>query len=534
MFTSTRTAAALVAFAACLIGSPLLAQDPVPSKVWTVSFRRLDPAEQTLVATLQGLVARGDTESAEADSVGGREVIWRRERGMNAVVLDGLERAGAVVERARSPWELVERFNDHVRGYIVYDLREDSINVATSLCGPMNAVAVDASLVERAKDAGLEQLADVRGQNELEALRQHAGKFSSDVVLVQEERKNSHLRDWGVSENAFCFAGVGGRRRVETIRSLGERPMVYGWEGELDFVRGVSRAGGMVLPADWSANLSVLARLPVEVPRPPRRYPEPVKPGQRVVAFVMSDGDNIQWMGGGFVSSRGFWASPHRGRFNMSWEVAPMLSEVAPRVMRHFYQTAAGGDAADNFVTGPSGAAYVFPSYYPDFAAFAQLTGQLMDQAHLSVATIINSDGDMDQSRPLLEQPQVLGVLYKGWDYDAERGRVWWHEGKPSVSYRYSVREGRGEKSLREIADAIAAQPADPQHDENSYALIDVHAWSYGDIGGPMEAVKRCVDMLPEGTRVVTAEQLVILLRNNLGEPVDRAEYERMVAGGAE
>ena len=41
-----------------------------------------------------------------------------------------------------------------------------------------------------------------------------------------------------------------------------------------------------------------------------------------------------------------------------------------------------------------------------------------------------------------------------------------------------------------------------------------------------MEAVKQCVDLLPPQTRVVTAEQLIILLRNNFGTPVDRDVYE--------
>ena len=49
------------------------------------------------------------------------------------------------------------------------------------------------------------------------------------------------------------------------------------------------------------------------------------------VRKVMSDGDNLQVMAGSFVTNRGFWASPLRGRFNMTWEMPPILAEIAPR-----------------------------------------------------------------------------------------------------------------------------------------------------------------------------------------------------------
>ena len=68
------------------------------------------------------------------------------------------------------------------------------------------------------------------------------------------------------------------------------------------------------------------------------------------------------------------------------------------------------------------------------------------------------------------------------------------------------------------MADSIARMPQAP--DANSYALINVHAWSYKDLGGPMEAVRQTIDRLPPGTRVVTAEQLIILLRNAFGSKV--------------
>jgi len=118
-----------------------------------------------------------------------------------------------------------------------------------------------------------------------------------------------------------------------------------------------------------------------------------------------------------------------------------------------------------------------------------------------------------------------MGVLYKDYaPYNARRGEIFWHDGKPCVSYRYLLWEPKLANSPERVATAIAEQPASPSTDPDSYALINVHAWSYKDIGGPMEAVRQTIDLLPPGTRVVTAEEFIILLRNNFGSPVAKAE----------
>jgi len=66
-----------------------------------------------------------------------------------------------------------------------------------------------------------------------------------------------------------------------------------------------------------------------------------------------------------------------------------------------------------------------------------------------------------------------------------------------------------------ELAREVARLPAAPRADPNSYALVNVHAWSYGEIGGPLEAVRRAIDRLPPGTKVITADQVLALLRAN-------------------
>lgn len=321
---------------------------------------------------------------------------------------------------------------------------------------------------------------DVRGYDELRALAELDESFARDLWVEQVHDKSAHLRDFAVAHHAFVYAGIDPADYATLAAVLGDGPLVFGWGGdEHRWVESVSAVGGAGIPADWSRNLSVLEQLPVPLSERPRKRPQPVQDGERIVAFVMSDGDNIQRIGGRLAVAEGFWASPHRGAFSMTWEMAPVLAEVARRTA--FY----------------------------------------MARSDLSVATMLNSGGDMTQSAELLEQPEVMGVLYKDYaPYNAREGQVFWYAGKPCVSYRYLLWEPQPANSPEAVAAAIARQPAAPATDQDSYALINVHAWSYRDIGGPMEAVRQTVDLLPAGTRVVTAEELVILLRDNFGTPV--------------
>jgi len=164
---------------------------------------------------------------------------------------------------------------------------------------------------------------------------------------------------------------------------------------------------------------------------------------------------------------------------------------------------------------------YAFHNTLPDRLAFAERTASAMVASDLTIATMLNSSGGMEQSAEQLAQPQVMGVIYKDYSpYTAKEGRIFWYEGKPCVSYRYLPWESKPADSPEGVAEAIAQLPADPQNDPDSYALINVHAWSFKEIGGPMEAVKQTVGLLPRKTRVVTAEEFFILLRENFGTPV--------------
>ena len=54
-----------------------------------------------------------------------------------------------------------------------------------------------------------------------------------------------------------------------------------------------------------------------------------------------------------------------RGGFNMGWALSPSLADLAPSVLRWYFDTASNGFGKDFFVAGPSGVGYLYPSMYP-------------------------------------------------------------------------------------------------------------------------------------------------------------------------
>lgn len=478
----------------------------MPRTIHIIDHARLSPPEQTFALTLQGLANVREAR------------VWMRTGpgSLGAIVEKELRSEGATFIEAATIWELWERFRGEIKGGILYRAGTPSLNVAASLCAPFQAVAVEESLRERAEKAGLSIIKEVRDQDDRKTFAQYRNKFARGILVEQALDKPGHLRDFGVSRRAFTFAaGKDAAFRTETVRAMGPNALVYGWgPDEYEWVQDLSRANASGIAADWSLNLSALQHLPAGKLRRPRRPLPPDEPNVHYVAFVLSDGDNIQWLGGGFPGDSKFWASPLRGTFPMTWEIAPILAEVAPRTLRYLYKTA---KPTDGFVTGAGLPGYTFPHLQPDPAALAKQTAPFLRRADVNIASVLNAnDGDLKDTIPLLELPETEAVIYKDYSpYNRRKGEILWHKGKPCISYRCLLWGGLMEPE--DVAREVRALPAAPRTDPHSYTLVNVHAWSYGDRGGPLEAVRRTIALLPAHARVVTADQLIARMRSSFG-----------------
>lgn len=471
-------------------------------ELWVVDPRGLGGAEGALLASLQGGLNRTSA------------VVWVRGDGMNARLLGELREEGWTLRESGGLWTLLEARRAAFDGLVVGQVGTESINRATTLAGLRRALVADVSLVDRLVALGLPVLADARSGSTADLWLECRERVARGWMVHLDPAKALPLRDLAVSIGAWTVYDEPAADLTRQVLGLGPHTRVYGWgRDELGFVGDVSRGGGAVIPADWSLNLSALRHLPVALPDRPRRVASgPRRAGERVVAFVVSDGDNLQWVGGRFVDDPGFWASPLRGRFPVTWEMPPEGFVTAPRILRHLLRTAT---PRDDFIAGPSGYGYQFPGLLPDRAASAAETDRAVSRVDWPLVTLLNAQGGAEQADPWLERPGIRGVLYKDYaPYNRGRGAVRWHAGKPAVAYRFLLWEQRGRQgTLREdwlpagVASAIGDLPAGPDAGTDAFALVNVHAWSFRDSGGPLGAIGRTIDALPPGVRVVGAPE---------------------------
>ncbi|MEJ5171740.1 MAG: hypothetical protein WHU10_12190, partial [Fimbriimonadales bacterium] len=369
--------------------------------------------------------------------------------------------------------------------------------------GLESLLVVDQSLVGEAAARGWPVRRDAR--RDLPPI----GRLRRDLAVEQPPEKAGFLRDYAIRHAAECFwTGDRQEERVRRVGRLDKGAFLLGWgPDEYRWIEAISRRGGSGVAADWCANLSAMEAAGGDVRPLPKPKPErPPAKGERVVAFVLTDGDNVQWLTQGMPLHPSFFGHPQRGEFKMTWEVSPLLVRYAPRVLDWLYGKATPNDG---FVAaGAPG--YAYPSLASDPTIYARQSAPLLRRSGLRVVGVIDDNsGSMESVASLLELPEVDAVLYKAYaPYHKLAGRVWWHNGKPCVSYRFPLWEGAEGWGPEDLLKAVEAMPADPRNPE-SYALVTVHAWSFGAQGGPVEIVRRLVRRLPEGTRVVTAPELI-------------------------
>jgi hypothetical protein len=475
--------------------SALLVVPGGPRDFWTVDVEGMPNAERALLQSVQGIANRQGP------------LVWQRVGGMAEKMTDEMKAEGWTEQRTKDVWQVVAAFRPQLKGAVLCDVRDESLNRAATDSGLKDLLVVDASLEAKAKAEGFSVVEDAR--TEARVLPGADPELSKLIAVEQPPDKAGFLRDYAIKHRALCFLASDSRERRHVLGRLSPGAWVLGWgSDEYRWVSDISWVGGIGCAADWCANLSAMESLggAIRSPRAPEQEPDP-KPGERVVAFVLTDGDNVQWLTGGMPLHEHFYGSPLRGTFKMTWEVSPMLARFAPRVLDYMYGAAG---PKDGFVAaGAPG--YSYMDLAPDRKVAAKQTGPLLRASGLHVVGVINSqEGELAEAEEILDLPEVEGVVYKDYaPYHGKHGAVWWHKGKPCVGYRFSLWDQMAGASPDEVAAAIAKLPADPTHDTSSYALVTVHAWSYGSIDGPLEAVRQTITKLPPGTRVVTAPELV-------------------------
>jgi hypothetical protein len=248
---------------------------------------------------------------------------------------------------------------------------------------------------------------------------------SSRVVAGLDPSNAAGLRSFLVATNAFVYYldsrnflpdlgnGFQSERGLmqEIFKEFSAGAVHLGWF--IDEGSGVSLtsdAAITVLASDHFYNLEVWTSIqPATNARvtPLAQAVPSLSANQVAIAFTISDGDNLQYIQ---HRMQRLWRDPARGSFPLGWTFSPALIEAAPSLAEYYYRTAS---ANDEFVAGPSGAGYMFPSRWPaqELAGFLQRTGRLMESMNLSILEVLDSDFLQSTGIPIIAILGQIGMI---------------------------------------------------------------------------------------------------------------------------
>lgn len=407
---------------------------------------------------------------------------------------------------------LIEHFKDSVSGYVLCNLHDNSANTAVSFCGILNAIAVPPEKLSLMSDLGIPMLEDVRSRDEQWALDKYEDQFSKKIVSYQHESKDLFLSDYSVYTGAFHFYDdINSSLTTQAFSRMDNDGMMFGWgDDEYYTVEKASKNSLNVFPADWAINLSTLSNFEAETKQ--KNHLENVSTQENVhtVCFVVSDGDNIQWLLSEFGINEAWYGSPDRGKFDLGWTISPALCELAPTAMKYLYDQSADSEIGrDYFIAGPSGIGYNYPSQFPAINDMSKLLNEYMNKSDLNIINVIDQPATLEGVKPYLDQEAIDAIfLYSYSDHYQVNGSIEWYNHKPVIAARFPFWEGVN--TPKSLANKLNSMPRDPEI-QSGYSLIPVHAWSIS-----VSEVKACVDLLDENIRVVAPDEFIKLIKANV------------------
>ena len=507
-----------------------------PDTIYVYNMNQTTSARSAMMASLAGIVARTTADVA----LGFQNPFWDSdpEFWVDQYIADhpGTNK----VRQSGAEW-FIDQYKDRLSGYVVYD--SGTINEATSVAGALGALMVDQSLLGGSVGtalaaAGLAQVEDVRERDSTWVYNQYGSMFNKEVIFRQQPSFSYQLRSLAVEKGGFVFNETGSTRDT-FLAGQNDHSLVYGWgfnNDENEFFGSASRNNLMGVPADHLQSAGPHSQWDTAVPMQPAHtsVTTPTQAGKHYVAFVMSDGDNVQWLTNGFSRNPRWFGSPSRGNFDFTFDLSPALLKTNPVALKYIYDQAAE-DANKTYFVTPGGEGLNYPSQLPDLAGFMDATTAAMAAVDQNIISVLDTTVDLGALQQMAARDGVMGLMLKtGPAYAGQHGAIYWSDGKPIVSVKYTLWDGFD--TPNDIIGALNSGPTDPFHDQGSFSIVNVHPWSTGTEGGglgdPMSNVNYITQNLSNSVEVVTLEELMIHLRNNFGSPVNPLFGKNLVFNG--
>ncbi|MFR5171194.1 MAG: GxGYxYP domain-containing protein [Clostridium paraputrificum] len=490
----------------------------IPKKLYVISENDMTKAEQTMITTLQGIVSSKSNEQIY--------ILSDSEPDYKLWLEDLRKNYNVKYKVIKNPWKLLKTFKSYVDGYILYTtFNPPSINNACSLASLKNSLAIDEAIEEMVKEQGLTKLVkDCRNTDKYWAFNTlwDSGLNHSTVIEISPDKPMA-LRDYAITSKSLVFYedNINDSSFRESIfKSMDDNGHCLGWgPDEHTNVTIASKYGIDVTAADWSYNLSVLSSYPSTPQKQKQDTNFKGEDGVHYVTFIMSDGDNQQWMLGSNYSAKNWFGSNYRGDFNLGWSINKSLYYLAPTVFHKYYDSANSSKYFDNFVTSPSGNGYMYPSKSPinKLDSYTNILSEYMKNVDQNYVLILDDEALYKTNvwDKYTSHDNIHGLLYLNYyKNNSYEGKIVWSNNKPIVSCRDLLWWGlESENNLIDNINKRINLGYTDIKNPNSYSFVYVHVWS-----NTMDNVNDVINKLSQNPRVriVTPNNFMKLINENV------------------
>lgn len=385
----------------------LLPRFQTPQHLTIYDIRQASSDVQLAVSTLAGIINRPQPQVYLLAT--GEDDFW-------------LQQLAASIPHETSPASnddalaaMLTAFPNAAKGLIIHDpALPDSINIATMMAAQQDSIVVSPDQVAALQASHqLPILADLRAQR----WQQRAAAYdwarqnllqgtSTRIIAGLDPKIYAGLRAFLVATRAFIYwldsrdflpdpreHWQSERGLMQQIfSSFAGQAVHLGWF--IDEASGVSLASMAAIPvlaSDFMTNLEIWTAItPDTAPTRGASLPPSAQtpaPSKVYLSFTVSDGDNLQYIQHRMLR---LWRDPARGTFPLGWTFSPLIAEAAPAICNYYLNSATPND---ELIAGPSGAGYMFPSYWPtdQLPAFLERTGQSMQNLGMTQVELLDA-----------------------------------------------------------------------------------------------------------------------------------------------
>tara|TARA_B110000444_G_scaffold58151_1_gene54157 strand:- start:1661 stop:3460 length:1800 start_codon:yes stop_codon:yes gene_type:complete len=408
---------------------------------------------------------------------------------------------------------ILSKFKSSIDGYILYD--STSVNKAISLCAVLNAIPIKEEQLDYMNNLDIIFLDDARNYTFERILKEYSDDLSERIIIYQNPHKKLFLADYSVFTNSINF--------FDTLRSdlttsffsrMNPNSILLGASEDDEYQTIKKATENLIITqmADYAVNLSTLTNVNTEISQNYHELNFNEFDNAHTVCFVITDGDNIQWLLNWFYTDNRWFGNDKRGKIDIGWTISPALSELAPTVMQKIYKESANtNEGRDYFIAAPSGLGYIFPEKYSELNSYCHLLNDFMIKSDLNIVNIIGNDESNLNLYPYLIQDAIKGIFYYDYsNYSKLNGQITFYNNKPIICARYNL--WGGFESPSSIIEKINNLPKDP-YSEDGYSLIPVHNWSYS-----VDTLIQIVQGFDENINVVAPDEFLNLITSKLSD----------------